>query len=600
MTSKRPQCWECQRRDSPCDGRIPICGNCSDAGMVCPGYNNNRPLTWLPTGKVSRLQKVKSRSAAPARRFKQSPAATRASSSTPDRGASVASTPPRPRRRKDSTNNSINGNRSNSTNGTNGASSSSGSDRSSDAGTISEASPGDSTSGLVAIIKKTIIRSDDGHHEDHNRERSLSRKDSELQLVANRTQFGSANSARQIHMAPIPPDLRPEQWDFVDAIQYYNNLLLPKMRARQIVQNPAWGGELSNEALQTLTDANRHCILAIAVGYRIMCVSIIHGLDLEPSTSGPASHLWQEFYRHIGNSIRSLNDEIQHSYPGNVFNIFSSMAHLMSAEVLVSNSLSWRLHADGYLMLIKHCGGLRKLMDSSTTPLLMQSFVIGITVFNTTSPSHSQMVDACNFDVDDVMALYEIGSTPLFYCPAPLFREIFLINRLRLEAAVSDSSAEPSLCHLLERIDLYSVPLMDQSLDETKANALLFISLLFKSSVAVFAALTLPCTSQCSPSRPCAELQKIHRANLFHLLDTTAEFLPLLDHILWPVVVAGTAAATGTVENQMLVEMYLLNGVRDPFTGGCTGAALATMRRFWTSGKTEWDECFDQPHAWMI
>lgn len=224
----------------------------------------------------------------------------------------------------------------------------------------------------------------------------------------------------------------------------------------------------------------------------------------------------------------------------------------------------------------------------------------GITVFNTTSPSHSQMVDACNFDVDDVMALYEIGSTPLFYCPAPLFREIFLINRLRLDAAVSDGSSEPSLCDILHRVDMFSVPLMDESIDETKANALLFISLLFKSSVAVFAALTLPCTSQCSPSRPCAELQKVHRANLFHLLDTTAEFLPLLDHILWPVVVAGTAAATGTVENQMLVEMYLLNGVRDPFTGGCTGAALATMRKFWASGKTEWDECFDQPHAWMI
>ncbi|KAL7934408.1 hypothetical protein V8C35DRAFT_41657 [Trichoderma chlorosporum] len=592
MTSKRPQCWECQRRDSPCDGRIPICSNCSDAGMVCPGYNNARPLTWLPTGKVSRLQRPKSRSTAPAKRFKQSPAASRVST-TPERGASVASTPPRPRRRKGSTSyNTISGKEPDtaSMSDTN-ANSSSGSDRSSDAGTISEASPGDSTSSLVAAVKKTSLRSEAGH---------LETGDSKLQLVASRAQFGSASGARQIPLAPIPPDLRPEQWDFVDAIQYYNNLLLPKMRVRQIVQNPAWGVELSGDALQSLTAANRHCMLAIAVGYRIMCVSIINGLDLEPSTSGPASYLWQEFYRHIGKSIRALNDEIQRSYPGNVFNIFSSMAYLMSAEVLVSNSLSWRLHADGYLMLIKHCGGLKKLMDSSTTPLLMQSFVIGITVFNTTSPSHSQMVDACNFDVDDVMALYEMGSTPLFYCPAQLFREIFLINRLRLEAAASEGSAEVSLCEILQRIDMYSIPIMKEPLDEAKVNALLFISLLFKASVAVFAALTLPCTSKCSPSKSCADLQKFHRANLFHLLDTTAEFLPLLDHILWPVVVAGTAAATGTVENQMLVEMYLLNGVRDPFTGGCTGAALATMRRFWASGKTEWDDCFDQPHAWMI
>ncbi|PNP58293.1 hypothetical protein THARTR1_01808 [Trichoderma harzianum] len=60
---EKSQCWECQRRDTLCDGKIPTCDNCSDAGMVCPGYNNSRPLTWLPAGKVSRLQKAKSQSA---------------------------------------------------------------------------------------------------------------------------------------------------------------------------------------------------------------------------------------------------------------------------------------------------------------------------------------------------------------------------------------------------------------------------------------------------------------------------------------------------------------------------------------------------------
>lgn len=250
------------------------------------------------------------------------------------------------------------------------------------------------------------------------------------------------------------------------------------------------------------------------------------------------------------------------------------------------------------------------IFPPSTPNIKLTIPISGITVFNTTSPSHAQLVDACNFDVDDVMALYEIGSSPLFYCPAPLFREIFLINRLRLEGASTTlSSSEPlsehstsSSCHVLERIDAYSVPPIPQTpgIDDQKAQNLLFVSLLFKSAVAVFASLTLPCTSRCPSHKPCARVHEAHRANLFHLLDTTSEFLPLLDHILWPVVVAGTAAATGSVEDRMLVEMYLLNGARDPFTGGCTGSALATMRRFWGSGRTRWDECFDQPHAWMI
>ncbi|KAL6819917.1 hypothetical protein V8C40DRAFT_251957 [Trichoderma camerunense] len=62
VAPKGTQCWECQRRGTLCDGKIPICDNCRDAGMVCAGYNNARPLTWLPTSKVSRLQKAESQS----------------------------------------------------------------------------------------------------------------------------------------------------------------------------------------------------------------------------------------------------------------------------------------------------------------------------------------------------------------------------------------------------------------------------------------------------------------------------------------------------------------------------------------------------------
>lgn len=207
MTSKRPQCWECLRRESPCDGKTPVCGNCSAAGMVCPGYNNSRPLTWLPTGKVSRLQKVKIRpgGAAPARPPRRSPGAIRTPKLTPERGASVSSTPPRSLGRKAKTS----------------------SDRGSDAGTLSDASPGTSTSSLVAAVRKTIIRGGYDKDEDGDSRRLSEGKSSTLQLVADKGRFGSANGARSMPVVPIPPDLRPEQWDFVDAIQYCMLLFHP-------------------------------------------------------------------------------------------------------------------------------------------------------------------------------------------------------------------------------------------------------------------------------------------------------------------------------------------------------------------------------------
>ncbi|KAI8309182.1 hypothetical protein K4K61_002002 [Colletotrichum sp. SAR11_59] len=48
----RKQCWECQRRRVVCDAVRPVCGKCKATGVVCPGYEDKKPLTWLAPGKV--------------------------------------------------------------------------------------------------------------------------------------------------------------------------------------------------------------------------------------------------------------------------------------------------------------------------------------------------------------------------------------------------------------------------------------------------------------------------------------------------------------------------------------------------------------------
>lgn len=51
-------CWECQRRRLVCDCARPICRKCKATGVVCPGYEDKKPLTWLAPGRVlSRTRK---------------------------------------------------------------------------------------------------------------------------------------------------------------------------------------------------------------------------------------------------------------------------------------------------------------------------------------------------------------------------------------------------------------------------------------------------------------------------------------------------------------------------------------------------------------
>lgn len=47
------QCWECLRRRWVCDAARPVCNKCRAAGIVCPGYNDQKPLTWLAPGRVT-------------------------------------------------------------------------------------------------------------------------------------------------------------------------------------------------------------------------------------------------------------------------------------------------------------------------------------------------------------------------------------------------------------------------------------------------------------------------------------------------------------------------------------------------------------------
>ncbi|KAK2043137.1 hypothetical protein LZ31DRAFT_524889 [Colletotrichum somersetense] len=60
---ERHRCWECLRRRLVCDATKPICNKCRVAGIVCPGYDDKKPLTWLAPGRVTCRTRRKPRNA---------------------------------------------------------------------------------------------------------------------------------------------------------------------------------------------------------------------------------------------------------------------------------------------------------------------------------------------------------------------------------------------------------------------------------------------------------------------------------------------------------------------------------------------------------
>ncbi|KXJ85576.1 hypothetical protein Micbo1qcDRAFT_154093 [Microdochium bolleyi] len=65
----KKQCWECQRRRIVCDSASPVCRKCETAGVVCPGFDDKKPLTWLAPGKVTARPRKKKRAPNGSRAF---------------------------------------------------------------------------------------------------------------------------------------------------------------------------------------------------------------------------------------------------------------------------------------------------------------------------------------------------------------------------------------------------------------------------------------------------------------------------------------------------------------------------------------------------
>ncbi|KAK2731653.1 C6 zinc finger domain-containing protein [Colletotrichum kahawae] len=52
-SKSKQACWECQRRQVVCDSARPVCFKCKLGGIVCPGYENVKPLTWVAPNQIT-------------------------------------------------------------------------------------------------------------------------------------------------------------------------------------------------------------------------------------------------------------------------------------------------------------------------------------------------------------------------------------------------------------------------------------------------------------------------------------------------------------------------------------------------------------------
>lgn len=243
----------------------------------------------------------------------------------------------------------------------------------------------------------------------------------------------------------------------------------------------------------------------------------------------------------------------------------------------------------------------RELEDEPGLELMCRSIAI---IGNTTSPAANITMSESHIEDLDMIVDHYGGKLFSFQmCPAPLFAEIVKINHLRVRAVQArDGPAEagcysPEAYNILDRVRAFSPTEWSES-KSCSQDAWTLLGDIYQAAVSLYCILSFQSLSVL-PSSPemmsqCGE----HGRNLWAKLDLALSSPTTRYSMIWPLVLLGVQAVNDAAPlrafvSEKLPELSYHGGSNVPMR------AKAVLEKFWDSGETRWDTCFDQPYAFM-
>ncbi|KAE8370637.1 fungal-specific transcription factor domain-containing protein [Aspergillus caelatus] len=390
-------------------------------------------------------------------------------------------------------------------------------------------------------------------------------------------------------------ELKSETCTMVEAVRYFNDYVYPDFRAmHELAPNP-YLGQFPLDALHQMPMSICHTLVYLALGHRI------HRVYPEDHCRSLA-RLRPSLYQHRGLALRSLTELM-----GNLSNqmtIDLAIASIMLFLIVDARqlpSVDWQHHFTAAMELIKLRGGLASLAHSSEylKPLILHLLILGV-MANTTTPPSQHIPPTSQLELIDIMTeLYGDGIYPILLCPPYLLMDVIKINNLRFQTTSSPiTEITRATAHkILEHIEAFSPEDWTGTNSEAREDWLL-LGRMYKSSVALYCISSLQNLSILPSSKYYTAMRTVHGTCLYTLLPKVTH-RPRIKHLtIWPLVVAGMQAVDASPNVRRIVDELLSDLSK---VMGCPTPMLASavFHRFWTSGQTRWDECFDKAYVFV-
>ncbi|RHZ67331.1 uncharacterized protein CDV56_107698 [Aspergillus thermomutatus] len=331
----------------------------------------------------------------------------------------------------------------------------------------------------------------------------------------------------------------------------------------------------------------------------IVCMTLSHRMNR--TRNYPRSHpLAVTFFRYRGLVIRSLSVDIDegHRRMGDV--VIAGIITLLLIDAQQGASPHWRYHIEGLQKLITLRGGIRSLARSTGLAPLLHCFLFVLVIGDTSSPA-SDLATATLPREEIEFILEKFGGEIFAFqmCPKPLFAEVIKINDLRVRASKKESAGLEDLAEgaygILSRIHIFSSEQWSESKPSSKEEWMT-VGNVYRAAVALYCVLSLQSLSVL-PLTSLLRASCTTHGQLLQVLLSGALLSPKIKRfLLWPLVVLGVEAVNGgpvmrAFVREQLPEMSRHIGSYVPLT------AKGVLEKFWASGETSWDACFDRPYT---
>ncbi|GAP92431.2 putative C6 zinc finger domain-containing protein [Rosellinia necatrix] len=581
----RKHCWECLRRRLVCDSVRPVCNRCRKNGIVCPGYGEQQPLRWVKPGRVT----VRNR-----RRPK-------AGSTTTAKRARVA------KRTPDSTDD-------------------------------------DPVVDGDAVDQSSSTTSD------------LSSSDGELQSQSVARQLFALSQPRAVDSI-MRYDIWCENFAGIEASYIYNVEMYERSTPLKLLRHDGEFKMPLATIARILPAAIKGLFIIFALGHQMYKLPGDAEENVRDRARSAIAFWTCQVIRTLNEDIA---EEETRASDGTMTGVLMLM---LADQQIQASSRWRLHYSGLMKMVRMRGGVEKLWHERPHMHNTIQTWVLGEVFANTTSPSNDQLMVlthpkrlAFTESTWATIPPVYIGSI----CPPPLFRAVIRINHLRALASrsvynpnfpysppssssSSSSSSSPSplpsdpstpspwspsspsshhppssssssftysseddiplytdaptlLAHILA---FSPSSYVDAHGSQDAREYWLLVVRVYHSAVVLYCILSLRGLLLLPPeSKDLERTVRAHYDRLLLDLKAGLRHEGFRNCLFWPLVVAGVCAARGTAFERAFIADALRDAVKD------VGSSMLLLARkvltvFWASGKTGWDDCFDQPYLFM-